>query len=242
MAERRPSGKIRAVLFDAGNTLAYPDVHRIAAVARKTIARDFEPEELLQRILRVMMDADGDPDFLRKLADRSVPPNWHLLGAFAALGAEEAELEKLRPALHGAHEDRHLWGTVNPDAPSVLDELRRGGYRLGVISNSEDGQAERLVDLLGVRHFFEFCVDSYVLGSTKPDSKIFLHAVEMLGTEPQETAYVGDMYTQDVVGASGAGLFPILLDPFQLQPERSVTRIRSLGELPELLVNAAAGE
>lgn len=236
MTDKRPDGKIDAVLFDAGNTLAYPDVHRIAAVARETISRDFEPDELLQRIVRVMMDADGNPEFLRKLTARSVPPNWHLLGAFEALGADETELEKLRSALLRAHEDRHLWGALNPDAAPVLEELSREGYRLGVISNSEDGQAERLVDLLGVRDFFEFCLDSYVLGSTKPDPKIFLHAVEMLGTEPSKTAYVGDMYTQDVIGASGAGLFPVLLDAFELQPERSVTRIRSLRELPDVLV------
>ncbi|MDP9349215.1 MAG: HAD family hydrolase, partial [Gemmatimonadota bacterium] len=117
----------------------------------------------------------------------------------------------------------------------VLEELRRRGYRLGVISNSEDGQAERLVRLVGLLPFFDFCLDSYVFGSAKPDPAIFLHAVEQLGTAPGETVYVGDMFMQDVQGSQGAGLRAVLLDPFGLHPDAGVTRVRSLRELPELL-------
>lgn len=226
---------VRGILFDAGNTLAYPDTRRMAVVAQRVLGRTFAPDDVLRAIMRVLVEADRDPDFLRALMDRAVPANWHLRRAFAALGVEEPELERLGTALDGAHEEKHLWGAANPDAGPVLEELRARGYRLGVISNSEDGQAERLVALVGLLPHFDFCLDSYVFGSAKPDPRIFLHAVERLGTAPGETAYVGDMFMQDVRGSRGAGLHPVLLDPFGLHPEADVTRIRSLRELPGLL-------
>jgi hypothetical protein len=44
---------------------------------------------------------------------------------------------------------------------------------------------------------------------------------------------VGDLYSVDVVGARGAGLLPILYDPYDLNREADCIRIRMLDELME---------
>ena len=52
-----------------------------------------------------------------------------------------------------------------------------------------------------------------------------------MGVAAAETAYVGDLFHVDVVGAAAAGLTPYLLDPFDLHAARTVARIRALDEL-----------
>jgi len=54
--------------------------------------------------------------------------------------------------------------------------------------------------------------------------------------------HVGDLYSVDVVGARAAGLQPVLLDTAGLYEGVDCERIRSLGDLCELLarINPAA--
>jgi putative hydrolase of the HAD superfamily len=113
----------------------------------------------------------------------------------------------------------------------VLDELKREGLRVAVISNTEDG---RLVDSLnasGIAESFDLLIDSHVVGLRKPDAAIFRLALESLELEPHEAAYVGDSYAHDALAARAVGLRGILLDPLDLHPESVCPRIKSLGEL-----------
>jgi putative hydrolase of the HAD superfamily len=79
--------------------------------------------------------------------------------------------------------------------------------------------------------YFEFLIDSHLVGCSKPDKAIFQLAVDQLGLAPADAAYVGDSYGYDVIGAQRAGLIPILLDRLGAYKEVDVTRIRSLAEL-----------
>ncbi len=69
----------------------------------------------------------------------------------------------------------------------------------------------------------------------KPEPQIFAHACEQLSVEPSETAYVGDNYFADVVGAQRAGLQPVLYDPRGVFPDPDCLRIRSFDELEGIL-------
>ncbi|HXG64093.1 MAG TPA: HAD-IA family hydrolase, partial [Blastocatellia bacterium] len=81
----------------------------------------------------------------------------------------------------------------------------------------------------------DFFIDSFLVGVEKPDRRIFHIALEKAGVSAQEAAYVGDLYSVDVLGARQAGLLPVLYDPYQLNPEADCLKIQTIGDLPVLL-------
>ena len=121
--------------------------------------------------------------------------------------------------------DLHGSGT-----PAALDRLLEAGYRLAVISNA-DGRVEGLIEDAGIRDRFEFVMDSEMEGVEKPDPEIFLRACRRMGVDPAESLYVGDLYPVDVLGARKAGLQAVLLDP-QRSLDYPVDRLPDVAALP----------
>ena len=76
-----------------------------------------------------------------------------------------------------------------------------------------------------------FVIDSAVVGVEKPDPRIFELAVRQAGVAAHEAAYVGDLYSVDVLGARAAGLHPILLDPRGFWGPRDCIVARDLAEV-----------
>jgi len=89
-----------------------------------------------------------------------------------------------------------------PDALPALDGLR--GYRLGVISNATPWESADL-KALGIGHYFEFVLYSFVCGVTKPDARVFREAERRFGAPPRQCVLVGDSPVSDVRGARDAG-------------------------------------
>jgi putative hydrolase of the HAD superfamily len=92
------------------------------------------------------------------------------------------------------------------EAPAALEALRQRGLRLAVISNilSRRMVQAKLAEY-GIAHFFDSVVTSSNFGWRKPDPRIFLETVRLLGLPPAECAYVGDTVSRDVSGARRAG-------------------------------------
>ena len=82
-----------------------------------------------------------------------------------------------------------------------------------VVSNS-DGTVEDGLKDRGLHEYFDAVIDSHVVGFEKPDGRIFECAIAASGARAESTLHVGDLYFADVVGARGAGLHALLLDPF----------------------------
>ena len=121
---------------------------------------------------------------------------------------------------------------VLPGVPDALDAFRSMGLRLVVVSNS-DGTAERSLVETGLREYFAVVVDSTLVGFSKPDPRIFLHALTESGAHPSQVAHVGDLYHADVVGARRAGLYAVLLDPFDDWDEVDCECVPDLGALAD---------
>ena len=79
-------------------------------------------------------------------------------------------------------------------------------YRLGVISNNF-GNTQGWCDEYDLSPLLDIVVDSTVVGVSKPEAGIFHAALTGISTLPEETIYVGDTYTDDVVGAKGVGMW-----------------------------------
>ncbi|HEY6836948.1 MAG TPA: HAD-IA family hydrolase [Gaiellaceae bacterium] len=103
------------------------------------------------------------------------------------------------------------------DALPVLEELRRHGLKLGLVSNTG-----RDLDEFVAHHRLDVDVvlGSRVFGRTKPHPTIFQAVLERLDVRPAEAAMVGDSPEDDIDGAHGAGIQrAFLLDRDGRHPE-----------------------
>ena len=82
----------------------------------------------------------------------------------------------------------------------------RDRYRLGVISNNF-GNTRGWCDEYNLLPLLDIVVDSTVVGVSKPEAGIFHAALTGLSAIPEEAIYVGDTYSDDVVGAKGVGMW-----------------------------------
>jgi putative hydrolase of the HAD superfamily len=104
-----------------------------------------------------------------------------------------------------------------PEVSEVLAALH-GRFDLAVISNF-DGRLRMILEHLGLSKFFSHIFLSSELGADKPDPEIFLRALCLSGTPPNETLHVGDDPERDWKGATQAGLAI-----FQLERPRNSLR------------------
>jgi len=127
--------------------------------------------------------------------------------------------------------ERHENFTLYADALPALDDLRRRGLKIGLISNGQ-----RDLEEFARHHGLEVdvIVGSKDHGRIKPDPSIFVAALTALEVEAQETAMVGDSYEDDIEGARALGIRAILLDRDGVRPNEP-GRIDTLLALPAAL-------
>lgn len=222
----------RACIFDAGGTLVHPDWPRLSTIAAEVAKCAFDPEELSDTF-RTMLRRVGiemqQEDFV--LPEEMKRPHWTFNYVYRQLGLHETICNEVIAKVGVSHLEQHLWCVADPSARMVLSELKQRGFILAVISNTEDG---RLIDSLaaaGISDVFDLLIDSHIVGYRKPDKAIFQVALDKLGVDAYEAAYIGDSYHIDALGARAAGLRGILLDPFDVYPESKCPSIKSLNDL-----------
>lgn len=118
----------------------------------------------------------GEPDLVRAAIDREIYARWEQL---------------LRRV------------PLFPEVPRVIDELRKEGIALGVLSDFPTNQK---LDLLGIAGRWDAVLSSEEVGALKPDPAPFLAIARELNTDPSDVLYVGNNYAYDVIGAKRAGM------------------------------------
>jgi putative hydrolase of the HAD superfamily len=154
---------------------------------------------------------------------------FHIILGHAKLPGEGHEA--VIDTLWDAHQRVGLWTVPVQGAVETVHELRRGGYRLGVVSNAE-GRVERDLASAGYEGLFEAIIDSHEVGVEKPDPEIFRIALERVGAKPETTVFVGDVPAVDIAGARAAGIAPVLLDRHAVYADTDVPRLALIQELP----------
>jgi putative hydrolase of the HAD superfamily len=126
---------------------------------------------------------------------------------------------------------RHEYFELYEDTIPVLDELRRAGLKIGLVSNSA-----RDVHAFAHHHALEIDagISSFHHGRTKPHSSIFRAVLDLLEVEPDEAAMVGDTVEDDIDGALALGMRAILVDRLGVHPGFE-PRIDTLYALPAAL-------
>jgi putative hydrolase of the HAD superfamily len=214
--------RIRAYLIAAGHSLPSPDqffaiVEEDMQSAWREARKNWEIKSIGQILLQTLIELGLDPS--RIDVDE-------LLRIYAW-----APLPGVVP-----YEDTH----------SVLEEIRRREYKIGLLTNSfmpmwmrdVELDAYRLMDYLDAR------VTSGDIGYLKPHPAIYHAILEVLDTPPEKAVFVGDRPVNDIAGANQAGLTSVLINPPHLErdldgvvPDFTITR---LGELLPVLESLEA--
>ncbi len=149
----------------------------------------------------------------------------------AGIEADQQLIAHLLTRMKDFNGEMVLYGDVLP----ALIELKGNGVRLGLISNI-DQDIVPLFDKLGLSPLLEVVVTSQNAGHNKPHPEIFRTALRRAGAAAAESAYVGDQYQVDVVGARNAGMTGMLLDRNGFYPEiTDCPRLQNLGQVADYL-------
>jgi HAD superfamily hydrolase (TIGR01509 family) len=204
MTHRDPGRPLRAVLFDAGNTLVFLDYVRLAEEVGAALQLPLTGEGLRQH------ESAATRAMERAAATDQARATAYLEALFLHGGVPRDRMGEVRDCLGRMHRQLHLWCSVAEGAAESLRRLRDAGLRLGVVSNS-DGRVEEALEAAGLRRYFDVVIDSGRVGLEKPDPRIFYAALDALGVEASEALYVGDLYEVDVAGANAAGIEAVLV-------------------------------
>jgi putative hydrolase of the HAD superfamily len=134
------------------------------------------------------------------------------------LGSFEAVAERLVPGAridtaecHRLYEEAVAAIALYPEVELVLDELKKRGLLVGLISNLST-LFKRPFFELGLADYFDQIVFSFEVGFVKPNSEIYRIMIRRLGLRPEEIIMTGDQYSKDVDAPRLAGMQAVHLD------------------------------
>jgi putative hydrolase of the HAD superfamily len=116
------------------------------------------------------------------------------------------------------------------DVRPVVSAARAAGLRVVVVSNWDVSLAE-VLGRLELTPLFDAVVTSAHVGARKPAAEIFTRTLAVAGVQAGEAIHVGDSMVEDVVGARGVGIEPILIRRDGAPGPDDVRTIKSLEEL-----------
>lgn len=108
-------------------------------------------------------------------------------------------------------------------AIELFQKLRGIGFSTCLISNNKEPR---------VRPFAELVSSIYIYDARKPSAKNYLVAAGKMGTDKENTFFVGDQIFTDVWGANRAGIYTILTNPIHPKEEIQIV----LKRYPERIV------
>ena len=137
-------------------------------------------------------------------------------------------------------------GKTESNIVETLNALKKLQLKLGIISNTfvHRSSLEKHLEQLDILDFFAVRVYSYQFGFRKPDVRIFIKAVDKIGERLPNTLFVGDRINKDIKPALMLGM-PTVLKQAYTNADRKVPqgayKIKKLDELPTLIEKINAG-
>jgi HAD superfamily hydrolase (TIGR01509 family) len=207
----------QAVLFDVGDTLilGHPQYWLWPLLQERGIAEQADGSRLREAIGSAYT-AYNQRHLEANTIERALPV-WRAFhrAMLAGIGLPEYA-DEIATHLAQNWQNPRSW-PLTPGAKEVLAELKRRGYKLGVVSNW-DALLPGVLECTGLSPYFDYIGASALEGVAKPDPRIFQIVLDRLGVAPAEAVHVGDS-PDDVKGATAAGIHPILFDPYKHNPE-----------------------
>lgn len=108
---------------------------------------------------------------------------------------------------------------ANEKAKKLFRRLKKIGFECCLISNNKKKRVYTFNEEIGV-HF--------VFNAHKPAKKGYYYAMELMGTRPENTVFVGDQLFTDIFGAKRIGMKNFLVKPINEKEEIQIVLKRKL--------------
>jgi len=177
---------LKAVLFDLDGTLINSIDHIIACwqeTVRICLGREITREELLPTLGRALLECFEE----------------------IAPGRGEEMREVYRAHQKETHD---TMVTLFPGTREALDRLRDAGLTLGVVTSKGLPAASLGLNLFGLMPYFSTLVTYEDTTRHKPNPEPLLVAIERLGVQSADVAYIGDAVV-DIQAGKAAGMHTI---------------------------------
>lgn len=115
---------------------------------------------------------------------------------------------------HGAPADER--------SKKLFAHLKELGYKVVLLSNNKEPRVKMFNDVVKV---------SYIFKAEKPLVKNYVKAMEMMGTNKENTLFVGDQLFTDVWGAKKTGIHNVLVQPIDKKEEIQIVLKRYLEKI-----------
>lgn len=244
--------KIKAVLFDLGETLlTFGKVDALAYFR--------EGARLTYDFIRGCGQNAGNFRLycLRNLLALRVR---HLLTQITGRDFDSLEFLKKLGGKRGIVLDQSQWdnlvwlwylplskaASVEPDIVKTLSALKKGGRKIGIVSNTfvNARAIERHLKEAGISDLFDFKLYSYETVFRKPRREIFETAAERAGEKFENIMFVGDRVDNDIKPALRLGMTAVLKDAYTNRGRKvpaGAWKINRISELPTLLDKIETG-
>jgi len=121
-----------------------------------------------------------------------------------------------------------------PEVRPLLEELRRRGLRIGVLSNFSLATIETSLEAIGLLDLVDAACAAMVIGFAKPEPEAYLTVIQALGTKPENCLLFDDKATH-VKGGRAIGIHSYLVD--RRRPDHDLAQgiVRDLAVIPTIL-------
>ncbi len=135
------------------------------------------------------------------------------------------------------HNHRESQARFFPDAVETIDELKRRGIKLALITNGAAVPQRAKIERFALLHRFDHIQIEGEQGFGKPEPEAYRHAMEAIGVGPEETWIVGDNLEWEVAAPQRLGIYAVWHDHLGegLPAESPVRPDRIIRNLSELL-------
>ena len=211
------SDRIQGVLFDATGTL-FETRERIGAVYARRAAPhgvDLSTQRLDGAFARILAAAPPRvfPDCEACEIEDLEQEWWRAVVQSSFLAADDKvefdDFATFFSELYAYYVTADAWA-LRPGARHVLSELKRRGFRTGVVSNF-DQRLRVILQALEIDEFLDIVMIPAMCRAQKPDARIFEAALKALELPAAAVVYVGDDAEKD--RAAGARVGMQCLDP-----------------------------
>jgi phosphoglycolate phosphatase len=218
---------LKAIIFDLDGTLVDS-----ARDLRDAVNILLAEEGLRQISLEEVKSMIGDG--AARLVERGV----------SATGGDLSRLPALVPRFLQIYEaNASRYTEAYPGVVETLSSLRELGLPLAVVTNKPYAATIDILEVLGLRTYFDAVVGGDTLPERKPHPAPILAALEHLGVAPEAALMVGDNY-HDVQAARAAGVRAFAVTyGYSHKPHAELGADRLIDAMSELLpavANAAA--
>lgn len=210
---------IKAIIFDLDGTLVHTTSKYRYAVVRKTL-KELGVSSFSKKNVDKFWFGGNREKIIRKLFNLDPKIFWKVFHKHDTIELRE----------------KH---TVAYKDIDFIKELKKEGYKTGILTGSIGSIASMEIKMVGKENFDIIVIAHPSNGiEPKPHPSGLERCISILGIKKEEAMYVGNA-DEDIISAKNAGILDVLIDrnEYEIDEEiRPTYRIKSLYELKDILL------